>query len=312
MFDVVPLHGHRPDSRRHVDGSTCFSTAKVGSMSEESLYVVLGPCRYRVERFWGVMPAQTHLGLVSTLAVAADGTVLVAQRNAPPVAMFDANGSYQGAWGGNGIADPHGIKVDGAGRVLLVDRDAHQVLICTPGGERLATLGERNHPRFQAPFNHPTSAHAAADGEVYVADGYGNSCVHRFDAAGRHLATWGSPGRGAGEFSTPHALLVDSRDRVLVVDRENDRVQVFDRSGAHLQSWHGFNRPMDICEDAEGFLYVSDQTPRLSRLDADGRLVGRCRPVWNVPHGVSVSREGVFYLTEMNPSSLTRLVPVAG
>ena len=64
-------------------------------------------------------------------------------------------------------------------------------------------------------------------------------------------------------------------------------------------------------EDDAGFIYVSDQTPRLSRLDGDGRLVGRCRPVWNVPHGVTVSRDGVFYLTEMNPNSLTRLVPVS-
>lgn len=281
-------------------------------MNDEILYVVLGPRRYRVERFWGAMPTATRLGLVSTLAVTADATVLVAQRNAPAVAMFHPDGSYQGAWGESGIADPHGIKVDAAGRVLLVDRDAHQVLVCTHRGERLMTLGGRHHPRFQAPFNHPTSAHAAVDGEIYVADGYGNSCVHRFAADGSHLTTWGTPGRGAGEFSTPHAVMVDSRDRVLVVDRENDRVQLFDRDGKYLDSWVGFNRPMDVCEDAEGFLYVTDQTPRLSRLDASGQLVGRCRPVWNVPHGVAVSPDGVFYLTEMNPSSLTRLVPVAG
>ncbi len=279
-------------------------------MTDETQYVVLGPTRYRVDRFWGRLPEGVQLGRVSTLAVAADGRVLVAQRNGPAVAVFDPDGKYRGAWGTAGIADPHGITVDTRDRVLLVDRDAHQVLIRTLDGEPLGALGERHHPRFQAPFNHPTSACAAADGEIYVADGYGNSTVHRFTAQGAHVATWGRPGRGPGEFSTPHSVRVDDRNRVLVVDRENDRVQVFDRDGRHLQDWGGFNRPMDICQGVDRHYYVTDQTPRLSRLDADGKLAGRCRPVWNTPHGIATSTDGTFYLTEMNPNSLTRLVPI--
>ena len=106
-------------------------------------------------------------------------------------------------------------------------------------------------------------------------------------------------------------MRVDSHDRVLVVDRENDRVQVFDREGAFLASWEGFNRPMDVCEGADGQYYVTDQTPRLSRLTADGVLTGRCRPVWNVPHGIAAGPGGVLYVTEMSPSSVTRLQPVS-
>jgi peptidylglycine monooxygenase len=279
-------------------------------LETETLYVALGAVRYRVDRFWGRFPEGDPHGLVSTVAVARDGSVLVARRNAPAVAVLGADGTWHGTWGDRGVADPHGITVDAANRVLLVDRDAHQVLVRGVGGEPIAELGERHHPRDQAPFNHPTSAAAAPDGEIYVADGYGNSLVHRFAADGTHLATWGEPGRGPGQFSTPHAVRVDSRDRVLVVDRENDRVQVFDRDGRYLQSWDGFNRPMDLCEGQDGFYYVTDQTPRLSRVDADGGLRGRCRPVWNVPHGIAAGPGGVFYLTEMNPSSLTRLVPV--
>jgi peptidylglycine monooxygenase len=276
----------------------------------ETLYVALGPVRYRVDRFWGRLPEGEPAGLVSTVAVARDGSVLAARRNAAAVAVFGPDGGWRGAWGASGVADPHGITVDAQDRVLLVDRDAHQVLVRSVGGAPITELGTRHRPRFQAPFNHPTSAAAAPDGQIYVADGYGNSAVHRFDADGTHLATWGEPGRGPGQFSTPHAVRVDSRDRVLVVDRENDRVQVFDRDGGHLQSWEGFNRPMDLCEGEDGFYYVTDQTPRLSRVDADGGLAGRCRPVWNVPHGIAAAPGGVFYVTEMNPSSLTRLVPV--
>jgi peptidylglycine monooxygenase len=135
--------------------------------------------------------------------------------------------------------------------------------------------------------------------------------VHRFAANGAHLSTWGSPGSGPGEFSTPHSIWVDQQDRVLVADRENNRIQVFDRGGTYITSWADFYHPMDISEDSAGFIYVSDQIPRLSQLDSDGRLVGRCRPVWNTPHGVACGPDGVIYLTEMNPSSLVRLSPVA-
>lgn len=281
-------------------------------MNSEHQHVILGAQTLRVDRFWGDMPDGTSLGRVSTLAVASDGAVFVAQRNGPPVIVFEPSGELRTAWGDGEVADAHGINIDSDDRVLLVDRDAHQITIRSLDGKALLTLGERNTPRFQAPFNHPTSAFVAPDGEIYVADGYGNSAVHRFAPDGTHIHTWGSAGDGPGEFSTPHSVWVDRCDRVLIADRENDRIEVFDRTGNYLASWTGFYHPMDICEDTQGFIYVTDQVPRLSQLDANGKLVGRCRPVWNVPHGIACDDSGIFYLTEMNPNSLTRLMPVDG
>ena len=150
----------------------------------------------------------------------------------------------------------------------------------------------------------------AADGEIYVSDGYGNSAVHRFAADGAHLATWGTPGTGPGEFTTPHAVWVDRRDRVLVADRENDRIQVFDREGGYIESWVDFHHPMDITEDDRGRILVSDQIPRLSMLDGDGRLVGRARGVWNGAHGVAANATGDLFLAENKPSRITKLTVV--
>jgi peptidylglycine monooxygenase len=279
-------------------------------MNTQVPQVILGQQRYRVERFWGQLPQDVQLGLVSTLAVASDGSVLVAQRAGAPVIAFDAQGTFLAAWNDAEISDPHGINIDQNDRVLLVDRDAHEIQIRSLSGDEIATLGERHQPQFQAPFNHPTSAFTAPDGETYVADGYGNSTVHRFAADGAHLSTWGQPGSGSGEFSTPHSVWIDKSDRVLVADRENNRISVFDRQGQYLTSWTDFYHPLDITEDDDGFIYVSDQIPRLTKLDANGRTVGRCRPVWNTPHGVACGQDGMIYLTEMNPSSLTRLAPI--
>ena len=280
-------------------------------MPDEPAYVRLFGGRYRVDRFWGEQNLAQALGRVSTIAVASDGAVLVAQRSGAPVIVINPDASLRCAWDTQLASDPHGINVDGADRVLLVDRDAHQVIVADMSGQVLLTLGERHQPRFQAPFNHPTSAAVAGDGDIYVADGYGNAAVHHFSPQGEHLASWGEPGTGPGQFSTPHSIWVDTQNRVLVADRENHRVQVFDRDGTYIDSWYGFHNPMDLCEDIDGNIYISDQIPRLSQVDGNGRLLGRCRPVWNVPHGVACAAQGEIYLTEMNPNSLTRLVPVS-
>ena len=279
------------------------------SDSSSQQHVLFAQGLYRVQRFWGSLNNGLQFSVLSSVAVGSDGAVYCAQRNGAPVLVFEPDGELRATWPRTVATDPHGINIirGTPDTVLLVDRDAHQVLHCTVSGEIIARLGERDRPRFQAPFNHPTSAFAAPDGDVYVADGYGNSVVHRFNANGEHICTWGSVGSGDGEFSTPHSIWVDRQNRVLVVDRENCRVQVFDRNGQYAESWFGFYKPMDITEDDSGYLYVSDQIPRVSQLSPAGTLVGRARPVWNVPHGMAHSPDGRLFFVEMNPNSLVCL-----
>jgi peptidylglycine monooxygenase len=252
-----------------------------------------------------------RLAALSQLAVDSEGRVYAYQRADPPVIVFEPTGDFRAAWGHGLIADAHGIFISADDRVYLVDRDAHQILIFTTEGERLGALGARNAPRFQAPFNHPTDVAVAPDGEVYVSDGYGNSAVHRFSASGKHMTTWGRPGSGPGEFTTPHAIWVDRAERVLVADRENNRVQLFDRDGRFLEAWGDFYHPMDIAEDDRGMILVTDQVPRLSMLSPAGELVGRCRAVWNGAHGISCNARGDIFLAEMRPNRVTKLAVAA-
>jgi len=277
---------------------------------DRDLVVVMGDRRYRVERAWGEPTADATLRLLSSIAVDSGGRVYAYQRAEPPVVVFEPDGRVHATWGEGRIADPHGLAIAPDGRVLLVDRDAHQVLVFTPEGEPVGAIGTRHRPRFQAPFNHPTGVAVAPDGEIYVSDGYGNSVVHRFAPDGTHRATWGRAGRGPGEFTTPHAVALDGRDRVLVADRENDRIQLFDREGTYLEEWGDLHHPMDIFVDNRGMTFVTDQTPRISQFAPDGELVGRCRAVWNVAHGIAGSLAGDLYLAEMQPSRITRLVRV--
>lgn len=282
----------------------------MASAAEEQQLVRLGDVRYAVHRNWARWPTHIPQGFLSWVTVGADGRVYALQRGATPVVVFEPDGSFAVAWGDDLIADGHGIWAtppnQGDARLFIVDRDAHEVIVTDLAGRPLARLGNRHQPGNSGPFNHPTHASAAPDGEIYVSDGYGGVHVHRFSATGDCLATWGEAGEAAGAFSTPHATWTTT-DRVLVADRENNRVQVFDRAGGFLQAWDGLYHPMAIFADAEGFVYVSDQTPRIVRYDPGGRIVGRCRGAINGAHGLSGDAAGNLYLAELPPAGLTKL-----
>ena len=284
-------------------------------MPHQALYVRLGEACYRVDRPWGDIPAGP--GKPTDVACDVDGRVFVLLRRDPlvdppspaVVVLAPEDGGQIAAWGEE-VADGHMLSVHPDGRVFVVDRDAHEIIIFDQAGHRLGGLGTRNRPG--EPFNAPCDVAFGPDGSIYVADGYGNSVVHRFAADGRHLSTLGGPGEGPGEFTTPHGIWVLPDGRVAVADRENNRVQVFTAEGAFLTEWRDHYKPMSVHGDAEGKLYVTDQVPRLSLLAADGTLIGRCRPVLNGAHGMWRGSSGVIYLSEQNPPRLTRLVPITG
>jgi streptogramin lyase len=135
--------------------------------------------------------------------------------------------------------------------------------------------------------------------------------LHRFAAGGAYLGGFGDVGIGAGEFMTPHTVIVDRDDRLLIADRENDRVQLFDRGGRWLAEWRGLGRPMDICQREDGVILVTDQAPSVTVFAPDGRRIDRGRPSPNGVHGIAVSADGAIYLAEIAPTSVTKLKPVA-
>ncbi len=275
------------------------------------LFAVLGEQRYRIDRPWGRWPEHIPVGIISKCAVDAGGNLYVCQRRSTPVLVFDPEGNFVGSWGEGQIADPHGIACAPDGRILVVDRDAHQVLVFDPEGALLLALGERHRPRTQAPFNHPTDVAVGPGGDFYVSDGYGNTMVHRFAPDGALVRSWGGRGSGPGEFTTPHGIGVLGDGRVLVGDRENNRVQVFSPEGDYLKDFGPFYKPMDIHIDGEERIYVSDQVPRVTALAADGEIIGSCKPVAAVPHGVSGDAAGTLYFVETHTTVITRLAPVS-
>jgi len=162
-------------------------------------------------------------------------------------------------------------------------------------GEVNLRIGNREKPSWQSPFNHPTDVAVSPSGEIYVSDGYGNARVHKFSPEGDLLLSWGRPGSNPGEFHTPHGIWVDKQDKIYVVDRDNNRVQIFDSEGNYLTAWYDFFHPMDIFIDAEGVIYVTDQTPRFTVLNSEGMLLSRGFAP-DAGHGIWGDSQGNLYL----------------
>ena len=86
------------------------------------------------------------------------------------------------------------------------------------------------------------------------------------------MLSWGEPGDGPSEFHLPHGAWIDRRGRLLITDRENDRIQVFSQDREHLTTW-----PTEligaavICIDDEDIVYVAEHNGgMISILNLDG------------------------------------------
>ncbi len=264
-----------------------------------AITIGMGDFVYEYQPQWAQLPAGEAFQGPSAVAVDSQDRVYVFQRRGPPVMVFDQQGNFLSGWTRRDglLEDAHHLYIGPDDSVYLADRDAHQVLKCTTDGGVLMALGNRYTAALQAPFNHPSDIAVAPGGDIYVSDGYGNSSVHRFSPDGTHLASFGNPGSGPGQFRVPHSIRVANDGRVYVCDRENSRVQVFSPDGAFLDQWTDFKYPMGVHIDAAQNVYVTDQVPRISVFNLDGELLARGR-TFEFGHNVYSDSRGDIYAVD--------------
>src|SRR6185503_8519714 len=244
------------------------------------------PNPYQTVEGWAKMPEGRTWGSTSAVAIDKDGvSIWVGERcgvnncvgsNLDPVLKFDSTGKLVKSFGAGMILSPHGIDVDREGNVWVVDctctlgRTAppdsvhgHQVFKFSPDGKLLMTLGKAGGGKGFNYFWQPNDVLVAPSGDIYVSEGHSssdsaNARVLKFDKTGNLLATWGKRGTGPLEFDQPHTLAMDSRGRLFVGDRGNNRIQILDQSGKLLDTWYQFSRPSGIYIDRDDNIYVAD------------------------------------------------------
>ena len=232
--------------------------------------------------------------------------------------VFDRDGNFLSSWGAGVFAFPHAIRADKNNNLWLVDRDHGQMMLFSTTGELLRTIGTKGYRSdtgvapddFSSggyrkvthggdPFNLPTDIDMTPSGEMFITDGYGNARVHKFAADGTYLFSWGEPGTASGQFNLPHGVWIDKHGRVLVADRENDRVQVFDQDGKFLQVWPTtLIGPAFFYVDADDIVYIPEHNGGLvSVLTLEGeRLAQWGDPGFRSCHGIWGDSRGDLYV----------------
>lgn len=238
------------------------------------------PNPYKADTGFFKLPAGRTMGSSSSVAVDSRGHVWVADRcganscaesTLDPVMEFDAQGNFIKAFGGGLFNFPHGFFIDRQDNIWVVDEriagtrggtvskfDRDGKLLLTIGKPGVASTGTDG-------FSEPNAVLVTPQGTIFVSEGHTANKVSRimkFDAKGRFLKQWGTTGAGPGELNVPHALAMDSRGRLFVGDRWNNRIQIYDQEGRLLDSWTQFGRPSGLYVDRNDILYVTDSESR--------------------------------------------------
>jgi len=301
------------------------------------------PNPYRTIENWAKLPEGRTWGSTSAVEIGRDGrSVWVGERcganscagkTDDPVLQFDASGKLIKSFGSGMFLFPHGIAVDKDGNVWISDGQAANgkgftVVKFSPDGKILMTLDYA--------FNQPNDVAIAPNGDVFVAEGHtpnmGSAQILKFNKDGKFLMKWGQHGSAAGDLEVPHALAFDSKGRLFVGDRANNRVQIFDQDGKFLDQWKQFGRPSGLYIDQNDILYVTDSESTdkegygynpgwkrgirigsakdgvVTAFIPDPLVVAGALPATSISEGVAADADGVIYGAEVGSKSLKRYV----
>ena len=259
--------------------------------------------KWEVLQSWGQLPAETTWGAASQVATTKEGQIVVFRRMNPSFFVLNPDGTFVKSWGDTPYKLAHGIRIDKDGFIWVTDNSDNIVQKFSPDGKLLMTIGQKGSKgdnTSQDAFDGPADVFVAPNGDFFVADGYRNSRVVQFSKDGKFIKIiGGTKGTEPGQFNLPHAVVVDSKGRLIVADAENSRVQVFDQNGKFIEQW------TDFIAKPRGAMYITpDDTLYISHVDAEaisivknGKVVDVIKGVGGRPHGMTLDHEGNIYVS---------------
>ena len=278
-----------------------------------------GKYQYELVASWAKFSQE---GVFSDIAIDSQGKAYVAFRDAPypevksgSILVFDSGGNFLTSWGEGLFTTPHGIWISDEDEIYFADCNDHTVRKYSTSGELLMTIGMKGQPGAPGvPFNRPCRAVVSKSGDIYIGDGYGQNRIHRLSPEGDIICSWGETGDGPGQFQLPHHVTVDRNDRVYVMDRRNNRCQVFNTEGKYLDEWSNIFTPQDAVIDGEGVMHIAEgggeggkkYPPGILLMTLSGEVIGR----WGErgmepgqfsgsPHGIWIDGQGDLYVAQV-------------
>ncbi len=245
-----------------------------------------GEHEYECHHGWGEVPDHIKWGETHGVAIDADGMIYIKHRATIPetmdaIAVFDPAGKFVRSFGKEYHGGGHGIDIreeGGQEYLYLCDVKNRQVTKATLAGEH---LWQMTYPTEAGVYEkleqfNPTNVAFGPDGGFYVADGYGSSYIHQYDANAKWVRTWGGFGTEPGKMITPHGIWLDNRPgrelSLVVADRANARLQYFTLDGQHISFIKEVSFPAHF--DIRGAeLLLPDLHARVSIFDAQNQVI---------------------------------------
>ena len=258
-------------------------------------------------------PADGNMIQPTGVAVNSQGHIFVFNKGNRQLMQFDTEGKYIRSFGHGIFKDPHGIRIDEDDNIWTTDLESHLVIKMSPEGRVLMVIGQNGtsglfeEVRKMVLFFKPADVAFGHDGEIYIADGYGNARVVHLDKDGNLIKAWGELGTEDGNFDNPHNIICDKEANVYVADRNNGRVQVFDSEGKFLQSWTNVGKPWGLAITDNQDIYMTDgDNEQLVQLDTKGNILGIYKAgsgtqagKLRAAHGIAIGKDGALYVTEV-------------
>lgn len=228
------------------------------------------------------LPEGVKMGASSGVAFDRQGHMWVLNRGEHPLMEFDGNGKMLRSMGEGMFNRGHGLRVAPDGNIWTTDVQGHTVMKWNTKGEVVLTLGTRgqsgnwDEAAGTRLLFEPADIAFAPNGDVFIVQGHGrgDGRVLRFTNAGKFVTSWGGKGSEPGKFDQPHSILVTPQNQLLVGDRENRRVQVFDLDGKYIKEWKFKGLPCGLLMGPDRQLYLATGfSGQILRLDGDGKAV---------------------------------------
>jgi hypothetical protein len=293
------------------------------------------------------LPDGLYMGEAVGVATNSKGHVFVYTRSGETrLFEFDQAGKFvkELAQGTYGVSFAHAVRVDKYDNVWAVDEGSNVIMKFNPDGKLLMVLGKRPDPLEQLAIipgggqysgaNKPYSFHRQTDvawdpqDNIFVADGYGDSRVVKYDKTGRFVKSVGTRGNGTLQFSTPHAIAVDAKGLVYVADRGNSRIIVLDNDLNQKAVYDNVGAPWAVCisEGPHQYLYSSNSFPtgnnfdlaattgEIYKMELDGTVLGRFGKAGHGPkefssvHQMDCRNPNELFLAEITEWRATKVV----
>jgi hypothetical protein len=251
---------------------------------------------------WAKIPDHIQPGYTHGVAEDAQGRIYVHNASPHAIIVFDADGNFLNAWGEGFAAGAHGLflnrEVDGE-YLYLSATNQNVVVKTTLDGREVLRITTPDLPHIYDSERKfvPTETAVAPNGDIYIADGYGQPWVHRYNVRGEYISSFGGLGDEPGQLKNPHGIMIDTRGSeplVLVSDRGNHRLQYFTLDGESVRITEGMLRLPCTTEQHGDELYIPDLHSRLTILDKDDQLIthlGERENGWEIPGWPNIAHE---------------------